>query len=116
MTDARGGVSRRTIPAIPTRLIAVFGILLLMAGFLFLGKCFPLILGFLRKLSPLLPDDLGYIGVSESWILRHHCCLVVLAIENECWDCVSMTTKTEAHNSYVGMHVPFRGLGILGSG
>lgn len=55
-----------------------------MAGFLFLGKCFPLILGFLRKLSPLLPDDLGYIGVSESWILRHHCCLVVLAIENEC--------------------------------
>lgn len=36
MTDARGGVSRRTIPAIPTRLIAVFGILLLMAGFLFL--------------------------------------------------------------------------------
>lgn len=56
-----------------------------MALFLLFGETFPLFLVLVRFVTPSLADDLGYFGVGETGVLGYHVCLVVLAVEDECW-------------------------------
>lgn len=76
-----GGCSRRrSTLAAAARLVLVLGELALVARLFLLGEAFPVALGLLVLLAPMLSNDLGNIWVRKAWILENHAGLVVLAV------------------------------------
>lgn len=65
------------------RLVPVIRMLALMALLLLFSEQLPLVLGLFGLRTPLLADDLGYLGVSKSRMLLYHLGLVMLAVENK---------------------------------
>lgn len=65
-------------------LVAVAGILLLMAELLFFRQSLPLVFLLYRFAPPLRTDDLGDVWVGYTGVLGDYTTLVVLSIEDEC--------------------------------
>ena len=64
-------------------MIAVVGILLLMAEFLFLSEGFPLCLDLNCLIAPLFADNLGDFRIGEARVLRDDFGLMMLTVEDE---------------------------------
>ena len=85
-----------------------------MSELLLFSKRFPPCFHLGRLILPLLADDLGYLRVREAGILGDDLCLLVLAIQDESYNELALTDVEDLHASR--LDIPFRGLGIFGSG
>ena len=76
-------------------------------------KRFPFVLVLLRELLPLCTDDLGDVRIRQARVLCHNRGVLMLPVQYESLDQLSVTTKAALCAS---LGLPFRGLGIFGSG
>jgi hypothetical protein len=114
-------------------------ILTLNGGDLYLSESLPITLHFGCLFSPLFANDFGYFWVGKSRMLGYDLCLVMLTVKNESYkehQCSSLSQRVLGHvkgqmdacalkrqsNRETAKEkgavecLPFRGLGILGSG
>ena len=98
-----------------------------MALFVFLSQLSPLLLLFVGSVLPSFADDLGYLGVCETWMLLSDLSVMVDPVEDERYRALAITFMTLGCVAAARIAIsarlvemascdsPFLGRGILGS-